>query len=180
MLKIVNVPNKVLTSPAKPVEKIDSKIKKLVKDMGRTLVAQVDPQGVGLAAPQVGVSLALFIIKPSPDSPIEVMINPKIKQIEKMTVEKNDTEESEEDHEQLEGCLSIPRIWSPIKRHNRVLLEYQNIHGELLSEWFEEFEATIVQHEVDHLQGILFTQRALEQNQQLYEERRGKLKKIEV
>lgn len=181
MLKIVNVPNKILTQPVKPVAKIDSYIKRLVKDMEKTLAAQTDPQGVGLAAPQVGLSLALFIIKPSPDSPIDVIINPKIKQIEKVLDKKDkNKEEEDEEHEQLEGCLSIPRIWSPIKRHNRVLLEYQDMTGEVKSEWFEDFEATIVQHEVDHLHGILFTQRALEQSQQLYEERRGKLKKIEV
>ncbi len=178
MLKIVNVPNAVLNTPVKRVEKIDSALKKLIKEMKKTLIAQVDPQGVGLAAPQVGESIALFIMKPSPDSPIEVIINPKIKQLQQEPVEKKEDEEKE--HEQLEGCLSIPRIWSPIRRHNKVLLEYQDIHGDVHSEWFEDFEATIVQHEVDHLHGILFTQRAVEQNEQLYEEKRGKLKKIEV
>lgn len=178
MLKIVNVPNKVLTTPVKPVGKIDTSIKKLVKNMEKTLVAQTDPQGVGLAAPQVGISLALFIIKPSVDSPIYVMINPKIKHIEKITEQKKDPDDDEE-NEQLEGCLSIPRIWSPIKRHSKVLLEYQDISGEVITKWFEDFEAVIVQHECDHLQGVLFTQRALEQGEQLYEERRGKLKKVE-
>ncbi len=177
MLKIVNVPNKVLNTPVKPVARIDGKIKKLVREMGKTLNAQTDPQGVGLAAPQVGVSLALFIIKPSPDSPIQVMINPKIKQIEK--TELAEVERSDE-NEQLEGCLSIPRIWSPIQRHSKVLLEFQDVTGTVQSRWFEGFEATIIQHEVDHLAGILFTQRAVEQNQDLYEEKRRKLKKIEV
>lgn len=177
MLKIVNVPNAVLTTPVKPVKKIDNSIKKLVKEMEITLKAQVDPQGVGLAAPQVGESLALFIMQPSPEDNVEVMINPKIKLHE--TIEKEKAPQDEE-HEQLEGCLSIPRIWSPIKRHDRVILEYQDIDGDTLTETFEGFEATIVQHEMDHLNGILFTQRAVEQNQDLFEEKKGKLKKIDV
>jgi peptide deformylase len=177
MLKIVNVPNTVLTTPVKPVKKIDSSIKKLVKEMEKTLKAQVDPQGVGLAAPQVGVSIALFIMQPSPEENVEVMINPKIKHSESVAKQ---TEEDEKEHEQLEGCLSIPRIWSPIRRHDKVLLEYQDIEGDTLTKEFDGFEATIVQHEMDHLNGILFTQRAVEQNQDLFEEKKGKLKKIDV
>lgn len=177
MLKIVNVPNTVLTTPVKPVKKIDSTIKKLVKEMEKTLKAQVDPQGVGLAAPQVGVSIALFIMQPSPEENVEVMINPKIKHSETVAKQK---EEDEKEHEQLEGCLSIPRIWSPIRRHDKVLLEYQDIEGDTLTKEFDGFEATIVQHEMDHLNGILFTQRAVEQNQDLFEEKKGKLKKIDV
>ncbi len=177
MLKIVHIPNKVLISKAKPVEKIDESITKLVKEMQKTLAAQVDPQGVGLAAPQVGVSLALYIMQPFPDSPFEVAINPRILEQKNLTNLK--TEDSEE-HEQLEGCLSIPRIWSPIKRHDRVLLEFQDLTGKKKTKWYEDFEATIVQHEVDHLNGILFTQRAIEQNERLFEEKNGKLKKIEM
>jgi peptide deformylase len=78
----------------------------------------------------------------------------------------------------LEGCLSIPRIWGPVKRANRVLLEYQDLSGEKKTEWFTGFRATIVLHEVDHLQGVLFTQRAIEQNSALYEERDGELERM--
>lgn len=79
----------------------------------------------------------------------------------------------------FEGCLSIPKIWSPVKRSKKILLEYQTTEGEKKSEWFSAFDAIIIQHEVDHLNGILFTQRALEQKSQLYEEKKGKLVKLE-
>ncbi len=176
-LKIVEVPHKVLQAPTKPVHKIDDKIRNLVYDMEETLIEQVDPQGVGLAAPQVGVSLALFIMKPSPKSETEVCINPKIIKIESTSKKKEDAEEDPENMK-LEGCLSIPRIWGPVKRANRVLLEYQDLSGEKKTEWFTGFKATIVLHEVDHLQGVLFTQRAIEQSSALYEERDGELERM--
>lgn len=170
MLKIVHVPNPVLTTQAQTIEKIDGTIVKLVKEMEKTLNTQVDPEGVGLAAPQVGVSKALFIIKPDPTGPMEAFINPSILElIEGKKKVKKDA---------LEGCLSIPRIWSPVKRPQKVYLKYQTLEGKTVEKWFKGFEAVIIQHEVDHLNGILFTQRALEQNAQVYEEKDGELKKM--
>jgi peptide deformylase len=78
----------------------------------------------------------------------------------------------------LEGCLSIPKIWSPVARAKKILLEYQDLTCQVKREWFQGFKAIIIQHEVDHLNGILFTQRALEQKNPLYEEKEGKLKKL--
>lgn len=170
MLKIVHVPNSVLTTPAKRIPKIDGSILKLVKEMEKTLNAQVDPEGVGLAAPQVGVGKALFIIKPNPDSPIEAFVNPEILEV---VIDKKKAKK-----DALEGCLSIPRIWSPVRRSHKVFLKYQSLEGATLKEWFKGFEAVIIQHEVDHLNGVLFTQRALEQDAQLYEEKNGELKKM--
>jgi peptide deformylase len=184
MLKIVHTPNDVLTTPTQPVTKFDSKLKKLVIDMEETLIAQVDPQGVGLAATQIGLDIALFIVKPSPDIDTEVFVNPKILEVDwndprpPEPVEKGKKKKKGEEVP-LEGCLSIPYIWSPVKRAYRVHLKYQDITGKEHTKWFEDFEATIVQHEVDHLNGILFTQRALEQDVPLYKENGDDLKKME-
>ncbi len=182
MLKIVTVPNVVLTIPSKLVDSFDGKLQELVKDMEHTLNTQVDPQGVGLAAPQVGVGLSLFIIKPSAKSKISVFVNPKILEMEEKksftTRVKKDAKGKKEKHH-LEGCLSIPRIWAAVKRTKKLLLAYQTFNGEKKTEWFTSFKAVIIQHEIDHLNGILFTQRALEQKNQLYEEKKGKLVKLE-
>ncbi|NMB84298.1 peptide deformylase [Candidatus Roizmanbacteria bacterium] len=180
MLKIVLVPNKVLTTPVLPVETIDKKIVNLVEEMKLTLLSQHDPQGVGLAAPQVGVNLAIFIIKPTQKSKIEVFINPKIiDQIRlKPFVSNTSSKPIVKKGTPLEGCLSIPRIWSPVKRDKKILLEYQTMNGEKKTEWFKGFKAVIIQHEVDHLDGILFTQRSLEQNSPLFEEKDGELEKL--
>lgn len=182
MLKIVTVPNDVLSSSSKPVASFDQKLQLLIKDMEEALVAQIDPQGVGLAAPQVGIRLSLFIMRPTPRSEISAFINPKILQMEEkksfITRVKKDKKGKKKRHH-FEGCLSIPRIWGPVKRAKKLLLEYQTPTGDKKTEWFTGFKAVIIQHEVDHLNGILFTQRALEQKNRLYEEKKGKLVKLE-
>lgn len=186
MLKIVHAPSPVLTKGVREVKKINKKIRELVYDMEETLINQVDPQGVGLAAPQINEDLAIFIIKPTLKSETLVFINPKI--IEsvkptasaKLTKTNTNTPESEAEEDiKLEGCLSIPRIWGPVTRNTKVLLEYQDLTGERRTEWFHGFKAVIIQHEMDHLQGVLFTQRVLEQKGRLYQEKDGELERIE-
>ncbi len=174
ILPIVKVPAGVLTKKVKRITTINDKIRALARDMGQTLLVQKDPEGVGLAAPQVGEGVALFIIRPDKNSPIRTFINPKIIQVEdgkQVSAKKKTT---------LEGCLSIDRIWSPIQRPQRVLLSYQTIDGKEHEQWFEQFEAVIVQHEMDHLNGILFTQRAVEQKKKIYEEHDGELHEVKV
>lgn len=176
MLKIVTTPNSILTTPSKKVKKIDNNIKNLVEEMKKTLVTQKDPEGVGLAAPQVGVNLSLFIIKPNKKSPIEVFINPKILKTE----ESQKKSKKKEKRIKLEGCLSIPKIWGKVQRKNKILVQYQDLNGNIKTEWFSGFKAIIIQHEIDHLQGILFTQRALNQKQRLFQEKDGKLMPLEL
>ena len=178
MLKIVKVPNRVLSNTTYAILKIDKKIKDLVYEMEETLIAQVDPQGVGLAAPQVGQSLRLFVIKPDIDAETEVFINPKILEVVESAV-RNPQSKKLKENTKLEGCLSIPRIWGPVKRAPKVKLEYLDLNRDKHTEWFTGFKATIIQHEMDHLSGVLFTQRSLEQKANLYEERDGELEKIE-
>lgn len=175
ILKIITAPHPILLKKAKPVKKIDQKIKKLVNDMIETLKIQKDPQGVGLAAPQVGKDLAIFIIKPTKKSKPQVFINPKI-----LKIIKSSTKEKKKKSIKLEGCLSVPKIWGVVKRANKVLLEYQDLSGRKKREWFSGFQAIIIQHEVDHLNGILFTKRVIQENFPLYEENNGKLKKLNL
>jgi len=179
MLKIVRIPNQILNNPVKPISVIDEKFKKLVYEMEETLIAQDDPPGVGLAGPQVGENLAVFIIKPTPASKTKVFINPKILKSGEGSNDKDKKLGKKSKNLKLEGCLSIPRIWSPVKRSGRVLLEYQDLAGEKVTKEFSGFEAIIIQHEMDHLKGILFTQRSIEQNLPLYEEKNGELEKLD-
>ena len=172
MLKIVTVPNAVLTTPTQKVKTITPKVRRLVEEMKKTLVSQRDPEGVGLAATQVGESLSIFIMRPTLKGEISVYINPEAKQVESddiistsKTLKARKAKQSK-----MEGCLSIPRIWAPLKRKGRIQLDYEDLDGVKHSKDFEGFEAIIVAHEVDHLNGILFTQRCLEQGITLYEE----------
>ncbi len=166
MPKLVLVPNDVLSHPVKPVKKIDKRIKKIIKEMIETLEAQNDPPGVGLSANQVGIPLSIFLMKPTERSKPRVFINPKILKLESDKKKKENKKTQE-----LEGCLSIPKIWGVVKRPKKVLLRWQTIEGKEEEKWFTGLEAIIVQHEVDHLNGIVFTQRAVEQGSTLYKEK---------
>lgn len=160
ILKFADIKDPVLRQKAKPIASIDKKIIQLITDMKETLVAQNDPEGIGLAAPQVGKSLALFIV--SFESLERVVINPKVISIGKVkeTKQKNNT---------LEGCLSLPHYYGPIKRPDEITISYMNEKGEKVEEKFEGFPAHIIQHEVDHLNGTLFIDHILSQNSPLYQ-----------
>lgn len=167
MLPIVQVPHPVLLKNAAPVLKVDNKIQKLIEEMKKTLLAQKDPEGVGLAAPQVGHSLQIFIMKPGKKAPISTFINPKIISIDPVPAVK---EGKKNKHVAMEGCLSIPKYWAEIGRSQKLTLTYLNEDGQQQTNTFTGFEAVIIQHEMDHLHGVLFTKRALEQNQIIYKE----------
>ncbi len=178
MLKIVQAPQEVLSKKATPIHKIDKSVTKLIEEMTEALENAKDPEGVGLAAPQVGKSVQLFIVKEALNSPIAVFINPTINEFidnpKKQEEEEKQEKEKNEDGVQLEGCLSLKDIWGVVKRHDAVVLSYQDEKGLQHEKKFEGFIATIIQHECDHLQGILFPKRVLEQSNKLYKSSKDK------
>ncbi len=167
---IVQTPNPILTQKAKPVGKIDKKILKVIADLKKTLLSAKNPRGVGLAAPQIGVSLCIFVTRPKSNGSTDVFINPQItwKSKETSEIKREDITSHPKDEKKLEGCLSIDNIWGHLKRPTRVRIKYMDINGNIKEEDFVGFLSTIVQHETDHLDGILFTQRVLEQKEKLY------------
>lgn len=163
MKPIVHTPDPVLVKKAAEVGKIDKKITRIIEDMRKTLLHADNPKGVGLAAPQIGISLQIFLLRPEETDPMRVFINPVItKQSKKML----DGIPGSDSH--VEGCLSIPHVWGIVKRHQSLTLAFQDEFGKKHEEVFTDFEAIIVQHEVDHLHGILFPKRVIEQKGQLY------------
>lgn len=160
---IVTVPHIVLTEPAKTVTVFDNKVKNLVRDMKQTLLATKNPKGVGLAAPQIGEPYRVFVTRPTEKSDLRVFLNPEIEQQE------GETDGVPERENKLEGCLSIPAIWGRVKRAQTLTLRYQDEQGKPRKEKFTGFLATIIQHETDHVNGILFTRRVLEQKGKLYQ-----------
>lgn len=166
-MQIIKAPDAVLSATAKPVKKIDSDIHDLIKQMTETLVNTKDPEGVGLAAPQVGKSLQLFIVKPDKSAPVKVFINPKISLLKPIKKPRN----KKTDQQKLEGCLSLKDIWGIVYRSPKIQISYLDETGVNREEIFTGFFATILQHEYDHLQGILFPKRVLEQKNKLYKSR---------
>ena len=145
--------------------------------MKATLNACVDPIGVGLAAPQVGLPFRLFIMKPTPKSHIQAFINPVIIETGKAVKHIKKTPEKDDS---LEGCLSIPHIWGPVERAPKLKLQWMDTEGNTQVREFSGFDAIIIQHEIDHLDGILFTHRSAQQHAPLYEEKDGKFYEVQL
>lgn len=160
-LKLVDIKDPVLRGKAKKIKSLDKKVVRLIKDMKETLIAQSDPEGVGLAAPQVGKSLALFLINYEKND--YTIMNPKVLKIAKVRQSAKAKKK-----EILEGCLSLPHYYGPLNRANKITIQYRDEHWNLIEKTFSGFLAQIVQHEIDHLNGILFVDHILDQNAPLY------------
>jgi peptide deformylase len=167
ILRVVDVKNPVLRQKAKLVTKIDKKVLALIKDMLETLANQKDPEGVGLAAPQIGKSLQIFVINYR--NLKRIIINPIVLETSKTTkTNKEKVKKSKKNDEILEGCLSLPHYYGPIKRAEKIKIKFLDEKGNTQIEEFTNFNAQIIQHEIDHLNGTLFVDRILEQKSPLY------------
>ena len=152
ILDILNYPEKSLLKPSVPVENIDDEIKELVKNMGETMF---DAPGVGLAAPQVGVNKRIIVYDTHADDPdfqgkkteFTALINPEI-------VEASGSITSEG-----EGCLSVVDFTADVKRYENVTVTALDIDGNPVKMETSGIIAVIMQHEIDHLDGILFIDR---------------------
>ncbi len=178
MLSIIHAPNAVLSQVAKPIPvkngTIDKSISALITEMKETLLATKDPEGVGLAAPQVGKSVQLFIVKQSPKAPISVFINPVFVQNTSNQTPETFPQTNGDKEKKLEGCLSLPNIWGEVKRMPSVTIAYIDENGIAREKTYKGFFATILQHEYDHLQGVLFPKRVLEQQGTLYKSHKNR------
>jgi len=152
---IVTSPNKILSRPSNQVERFDKELQRLLGTMYNTMKKE---RGVGLAAPQIGTPLAISVIESvgepnkrtgeaRPEIPLTYLINPKIIKLGK---------EKETD---VEGCLSLPNIWGDVPRSKSVVVEAQNKKGKKVTIRANDFFARVLQHEIDHLNGVLFPQR---------------------
>ncbi|MDF2834659.1 MAG: peptide deformylase [Paenibacillus sp.] len=138
---IVKEPDPVLREIAAEVTKFNPNLKKLLKDMAATMY---DAEGVGLAAPQIGISKRVIVVDVGDENGLVEMVNPVI---------------VEQEGEQLgpEGCLSIPNLNGEVRRADRIVVKGQNSDGEPITVNASGYFARAFQHEVDHLNGILFT-----------------------
>ena len=143
ILKIVKYPDPVLAQPGEPITEFNAELRQLIANMFETMYAG---QGIGLAAQQVGIAKRLLVIDLSVGQKPEdklVLINPEIIVSEGRQYE-------------LEGCLSFPDIQEKVTRAAKVRIRAQDLHGK----WFEldgdDLLARCMQHEIDHLDGVLF------------------------
>ena len=139
----------VLTSPAQPVTTFDKELRKLVKDLTETMQ---DAPGAGLAAPQIGVPLRVFTW--DVDNELGHLVNPVL-------------DLSDELQEGEEGCLSFPELRYNTPRAMRAVAKGFNMYGDPVVIEGSEFLARALQHETDHLDGILFIDRLTDENRRL-------------
>lgn len=156
---IVAYGDPVLKKEAEEIEKDYPELDKLIEDMFETMYAA---SGVGLAAPQIGKSIRLFIVDGSPfsEDDEEGEEDPKAEGMEnfkKVFINPIIEEEHGEEWGFNEGCLSIPKIREEVFRKERVVISYYDENWELKEETYEGYAARIIQHEYDHVDGILFT-----------------------
>jgi len=140
----------VLREKAAPIGAVDGGVRDLAADLLDTLAAA---DGVGLAAPQIGESRRILVVHPPPEGDAgdrpepSVWVNPEI-------VERGGGEELAE-----EGCLSIPGLYEDVKRSRRIRVRAQDLDGRAVDATAEGIVARILQHEIDHLDGVLFVDR---------------------
>ncbi len=153
ILNIVTFPEKVLRAETEVVNKFDHELRALADDMVETM--RVAP-GVGLAAPQVGVSKKLVVVEFGSETDesfpkqLYILANPEI------------TERSEETVRGIEGCLSVPDLVGTVDRARVVTVKAQDVNGKPLKIRAEGWLARIFQHEIDHINGILYTDRTVD------------------
>ena len=164
--EIVTYPNPILKKKSKPITAFDSELKRLVDDMAETMFAV---PGSGLAAVQIGALLQVLLMNLSEnenENKYLALINPEI-------LEKQGTQSDKE------GCLSVPDYFTKVKRAQKVKVQALDINGNEHKYEFEDWLARVVQHEVDHLNGILILDRISSLKRALYKKRRKKQLKKE-
>lgn len=146
-LAIHTLGDRVLRSPSKNIATINAEIRALAKEMLQTMYSS---EGIGLAAPQVGVNKRMMVIDTDPEepaNPVWVMVNPVIKRITQ------DTEVGQE------GCLSVPGIFADVIRPARVVVSFRDMSGKPQVIEAGDLLARVILHEMDHLEGVLFVDR---------------------
>lgn len=149
MFKIAKYPDPILRKVAKTISVFDDALKNMADEMAKAMYAD---DGIGLAAPQVSQSIRLLVIGLG-DGKYKAYINPEITLYSK---EKTTTDE---------GCLSLPKIFGDVIRPKKIHLKYQDLNGQLHKDKVKGMAAVVLQHEIDHLNGILFIDRAKKINQ---------------
>lgn len=176
-LPILKYPDPVLSTKAVPVTAFDKKLEKLIEDM---LFTMYHAPGIGLAAPQVGESLRLFVLDVDYDR--ELVTNSSGKEevrlsgfspmvfINPVITGTNGTTTYEE------GCLSVPGVYEEVKRHKSIHVKYQNIKGEECELEADDMLSICIQHENDHLDGVVFIERLSNLKKNFYKKKMVKEK----
>jgi peptide deformylase len=162
LLKILEYPEKFLRKTSEPVENIDGALQRFIDDMAETMYRA---PGIGLAAMQAGSMRSLLVYDISPPEEgrsLQVLINPRIIETEGSVLSEG------------EGCLSVPELRADVERAERILVEGYDRNEKPLRFEAEGLQAVVLQHEIDHLKGVLFLDHLSPLKRQMYKRRRQK------
>ena len=162
MYTIITAPNQLLKTVSTSTD-INSKLMGIITEMKATLTKTEGVKGVGLAAIQVGIPKRVFLAYSDKSKQLLTFINAEI-----IWSSKTLTQGLPQKGNHYEGCLSVPNVWAIVKRPKTIKIRYQTESGHLMIRKYEGMTAAIIQHEYDHTQGILFTEKALQQGNKLY------------
>lgn len=161
MTKIVSVPHQALRAHSEPITTFDNQLREQVLDLVEALKSARDPEGVGLSFPQINLNLRGFVTYL--EKKIKIYLNPVL------------LDHSEEvtlggtlERPTLEGCLSIPHLYGPVPRAKKIKVLAYDEWGNEFTKTFSSFPARVFLHELDHLDGVLFTDYTLKNNLPLY------------
>ena len=157
ILPILSYGNSILKKKALPISVNTKNLKTLINNMWDTMYAA---QGVGLAAPQIGESIRLFIVDTylfSDNDDLSMDERNFLKGLKKVFINPKIIEENGKECVFNEGCLSIPGIRENVMRKDSIIIKFQDLNGKFIEESFSGIAARVIQHEYDHIEGILFT-----------------------
>lgn len=164
--KILTLPNPILRQQARPITAINQKVLGVLENLKETLITAENPKGVGLAAPQIGQSLRIILVWSSGSRRFLTMINPQIIWHSRRT--RLGLPESKKSLQAYEGCLSVPGVWGKVRRFSVIKVRWQTPTRKMVIRRFRGFTGVVVQHEIDHLDGILFIDHILQQKGKIY------------
>lgn len=166
---ILTLPDQKLRQKSREIITFDKSVSNLIHDLTETLDSQTDPVGLGLSAPQIGIFKRAFVARVR--NKIKGFINPKISKY------------SRKETSYLEGCFSVPELYGHVVRPSEIDLEFQDIQGKKSQNHYKGLAGRIIQHEIDHLEGILFIDHIHDQNGKLFrveKTKKGKEQFVEV
>lgn len=165
----IGLPDTQIREKSKPVNGFDKSLGQLIADLVETSQVQLDPPALGMAAPQIGVFKRVFVAKIR--EKFKAFVNPEV------------IKSSQKEAPLLEGCFSVRHLYGHVLRPTEVTVKYQDKNGKTINQTLKGMSAKIFQHELDHLNGILFIDHIYNQNGKLFKvekDKKGKEQLIEL
>lgn len=157
--KILEIPNPILRGKTTKITKFDEEVRKLITDLKDTLASAHNPEGAGLSSNQIGIAKRVCVVRNFKDNLQANGVDSVPSFVEKILINPKIVSKSKENNIEWEGCLSVPNQYGRVSRATKIKVAYQDEEGKRMKLSATGFFARVIQHEIDHLDGIVFTDR---------------------